>query len=537
MKKGTVIVGFILSFISGMMLMWGVDRGRGVTATKDAVAGVVEGTRKVNPGAPRVDLFVMSQCPYGVQAVNGFKDVMDKLGADVDLRVEFIGEKSPQGELTSMHGPKEVKGNLAQICAMKYSPKWFDLLLCQNKNMREVDTNWEACAKETGVPADKVKACMDGEEGKKLLGDSFQRAKEKGARGSPTIYIGGQQYQGGRRAPDFFKAVCNAFTGKKPEACANIPESPKVNVTLIGDKRCAECDTKRIEGMIRQRVANPVLTTVDYADAAGKALYDQIKGTQLPAAVFDATLDGDKEAAMAFARNMKPVGNYKVVSMGGAWNPVCADEGGCDKDECKNTLQCRKEVENTLEVFVMSQCPFGVKGLDAMQEVLKNFDNKIDFQVHFIGQGDAAKGLTSMHGQGEVDEDMREICAIKKYPKNYKFMDYIWCRDKNIKDTNWESCTGEKVGIDAKAIKKCFDGEDGKKLLEESFKYSAQLGFGASPTWLVNGKYKFSGVDPETINTNFCAHNKLKGCENKLSGPPAAPAGGQAAQPAGCGAQ
>ena len=54
----------------------------------------------------------------------------------------------------------------------------------------------------------------------------------------------------------------------------------------------------------------------------------------------------------------------------------------------------------------------------------------------------------------------------------------------------------------------------------------------ASPTWLANNKFKFSGVDPETIKTNLCTHNdKLPGCENKLTGR-AAPAG--AAQP-GCG--
>ena len=535
MKKGTVIVGFILSFISGMMLMWGVDRGKGVSATKDQAAAVVEGARKVNPGAPKVELYIMQQCPYGVQAENGFKDVVDKLGADVDIRLEFIGDKSPQGDLTSMHGPGEVKGDLVHICSMKYSPKWFDFVLCTNKNAREAPNTWEACAKESGVPVDKVKACVEGEEGKKLLSDSFQRAKDKGARGSPTIYIGGQQYQGGRRAPDYFKAVCAAFTGKKPEACSNIPESPKVNVTLLSDKRCAECDTKRFEGMIRQRVANPVLTSLDYADAQGKAMFEKIKPAQLPVAVFDATLDADKEAATVFARNQRVVGDLKVVAMGGSWNPACADEGGCDKDDCKNTLQCRKEEPNKLEIFAMSQCPFGVKGFDAMQEVLKNFNNEIDFSIHYIGNGDAAKGLTSMHGQGEVDEDIRQLCAIKKYPKKYKFMEYIWCRDKNIKDTNWESCASEKSGFDAKALKKCFEGEDGKKLLEASFKYSAESGMSSSPSWLVNGKYKFSGIDAETIKTNFCAHNKIKGCENKLSGPPAAPAGGPAPQPGGCG--
>jgi hypothetical protein len=49
----------------------------------------------------------------------------------------------------------------------------------------------------------------------------------------------------------------------------------------------------------------------------------------------------------------------------------------------------------------------------------------------------------------------------------------------------------------------------------------------------VNGKYQFSGIDPETIKTNVCAHNKLAGCENKLSGDTPAAPGGQGAP--GCG--
>ena len=34
------------------------------------------------------------------------------------------------------------------------------------------------------------------------------------------------------------------------------------------------------------------------------------------------------------------------------------------------SLLCREEKKNALDVFVMSQCPYGVLGLDAMKEVL-----------------------------------------------------------------------------------------------------------------------------------------------------------------------
>ncbi len=255
----------------------------------------------------------------------------------------------------------------------------------------------------------------------------------------------------------------------------------------------------------------------------------------LPVAVFDSTLDADKDAVAALSRGLKDARGQRFLSSGN-WNPSCADDGGCKLDACKSTMQCRPEVPKKLDVFVMAQCPYGVKGLDAMKEVTDNFKKAgeaIDFQVHYIGDGDASS-LSSMHGANEVAEDIREECAIKHYGKGLKYMDYVWCRNKSIRDTNWESCTGDSTGIDANVIKKCAEGDEGKQLVAASFAESKALGIGASPTWLANNKYKFSGIDAQTIKTNLCAHNpKLAGCDATLAGQaPAKP--GAAAQP-GCG--
>jgi len=537
MNKETTIIGFFLSFIAGMAVVRGLDTGGGLHGSVHATAEASQaGMRPANPGAVRFDLHVMSQCPYGVQAENAMKDVVAKFGQDLDLHVEYIGQKSPTGDLGSMHGPNEVKGDLLQLCAMAHAPaKWFDFVLCQNESSKEVATNWDACSKKLGIAGDPISACAEGKEGKDLLAASFKRSEDKGARGSPTMFINGTKYDGSRKPADLMRAICAAAPGKKPAACSDIPESPKVNVTVLTDARCgADCDAKRIEGQVRSKVGSPVLATVDYASAEGKKLFDAIKPVNLPALIFDKTLEADKDALAAFSRGMKDAGERKVVSMGG-WNAACADDGGCKLDECKATMQCRPEVPKKLDVFVMSQCPFGVKGLDAMKEVLDNFEKagtKIDFEVHFIGDGDAKTALKSMHGQGEVDEDIREACAIKHFGKGHAYMDYVWCRNKNIKDANWQACTGGKTGIDTEAMKKCSEGDEGKQLVESSFAESKASGIAASPTWLANNRFKFSGIDAETIKTNLCAHNKLAGCENKLTGQAAAPAGG--AQP-GCG--
>jgi hypothetical protein len=540
-NSATKVAGAAFFFLAGMGAMYAIDRGAApTTAGPDPAAGATvtdEGPTKPNPGAVRVDLFVMSQCPYGVQAEAGFEEVVTKLGADLDLRVEFVGDIDPSGELKSMHGAKEVFGDLLQACAQKHTSKWFEFIKCQNQDWKNIDTGWEACAKKVGVPADKIGACAKGPEGKELLTASFKRAEEKGATGSPTIFIAGKEYAGGRKPTDFMRAICGAYTGDRPAACNDVPELVKVNVTLLSDKRCAECETDGIARQISGTIGAPVIKNLDYGDPEGKKLFDAIQPAKLPAVIFDKSLDGDQDASQNLANALEARGDHKIASIG-KWNPRCADDKGCELDECKSTLACKKEEPNKLEVFVMSQCPFGVKGLDAMKEVLANFDKagtKIDFQVHYIGNGTASEGFKALHGQPEVDENIRHLCAINHYAKDRKYLDYIFCRNKDYKSNAWEPCTGSN-GIDTAVIKKCFEGKEGKELLEKSFAFSNSLDIGGSPTWIANGKFKFSGIDAETIKTNFCAHNKVKGCENKLSGQaPAASNGGAAAPAPGCG--
>jgi len=76
-----------------------------------------------------------------------------------------------------------------------------------------------------------------------------------------------------------------------------------------------------------------------------------------------------------------------------------------------------------------------------MKEVLDAFGKDIQFNINFIASA-AGDGFQSLHGQGEVDEDIRELCAITKYAKDMKYMDYIWCRNQDIKG-DWKKCTGD----------------------------------------------------------------------------------------------
>ncbi len=170
MNRNTAIIAALVSMLAGMLLMHLVTPklapALAAPIVKDSASVTVE-RPKANAGAVRVELYVMSQCPYGVQAVNAIKPVADKLGNDIDLTIDYIGQGSSPSSLTSMHGPKEVAGDIAQLCAAKVAPsKYLDLIACQNKNYQNVEANWQSCASEAGIPADRLQSCIRGDEGK-----------------------------------------------------------------------------------------------------------------------------------------------------------------------------------------------------------------------------------------------------------------------------------------------------------------------------------------------------------------------------------
>jgi predicted DsbA family dithiol-disulfide isomerase len=495
-----------------------------------------EGSKQTVAEKAKVEFYVMSQCPFGVQVEQGIAPVMEKMGGNVDLAIDFIGDNA-NGQLTSMHGENEVKGDQVQLCAMKYHPaQALKFINCMNKIPRDIPGNWEGCAKEIGLDVAKLKGCYEGPESAELLKTSFAKAQARNARGSPTIFIGGKPYKGPRGEMAFSRAICDAFPKDKPDLCASLPPPVKVPITIVTDKRCPECQVERWKGRLEGMFPGADFTVKEYTEEYGKKFYTDLGLSLLPAIL----LGKEVEKSDSYERvksSLQPRGDYLEYSAGAKFDPtkeICDNQQDdtndgkvdCEDKDCKEALVCRKEMPKRLDVFVMSQCPFGVKALNAMDEVLKNFNNGIDFNVNFIASA-AGEGFKSLHGQPEVDENIRELCAIKNYKRNFKYMDYVLCRNKNIKSDNWQECTGAN-GINAKVIDKCFAGE-GKELLRENIKVAAGLGIGASPTWLANNKFQFSGLSADEIKTQLCKYNNaLKNCDKKLTGPETGGKGGGA---------
>ncbi|RLB48025.1 MAG: hypothetical protein DRI90_25750 [Deltaproteobacteria bacterium] len=353
-----------------------------------------------------------------------------------------------------------------------------------------------------------------------LLGTGLGCDKDKSEEQKKTTVVfdsPGSPWDSGATAPSLSKN-------------AALPTAAKVKLIVLADKRCTErpCDPGPALRKVTGSLPGLEVVRHDWSEDECKKVFDREGLKVLPALLFEETIKKHPGySTISPFLEATPKGKLHQLQIRTDFDPraeICdngKDDTGndlvdCKDPGCKGHVACREEIPGRLDVFVMSQCPYGVKALDSMSDVLDAFDRKIDFRVHFIATA-KGKGFKSLHGQPEVDENIRELCAIEHFGKSYAYMEYIWCRNRKIRDTNWKACTGKK-GIDAGVLDKCFSGKEGQDLLGEDIKLAIELGVRASPTWLANNRHIFHGVAPEAIKQGFCKHNKgTKGCEKKLS--------------------
>lgn len=187
---------------------------------------------------PTVELFVMSFCPYGVQAETLMKPVVDLLGTKANIKVRFI--VNIQGDtvdsIQSLHGATEAQEDLRQACIMKYYDQktfWNYLMEIDNNcygkiNTRDaaaLDTCWKSAATKAGIDIAKIQTCSNSTEGLNLLKADEQLTDNYGVSGSPTIIINGAIYGGGRSSEAFKQAICDSFTTAPSECSQTLSSS------------------------------------------------------------------------------------------------------------------------------------------------------------------------------------------------------------------------------------------------------------------------------------------------------------------------
>ena len=338
-------------------------------------------------GEVKVELFVMSHCPYGTAAEDTLIPAAKELG--VPLRIEYITTETPTG-FNSLHGQPEVDENIIQLCALEDDhDKGLDFILCRNKDIK---ADWNVCAAETGVSISVVKACFDGPDGKKWLSDSAKVSTEKQVSASPTIFVNGEPYSFGPN-PDVFKwYICDQYD-EKPDSCANVQEPKEVTVKILVDERClaAECNPNVYVDSLKYIFPGLKTEVLDYQTPEGEAFYNEIGADMLPLFLFDKDIT-EVAGADQLARYLTDMGDYKRLAVPAEFDPnqeICGNEIDdnedgkidCDDAKCENDISCNKRAVPEVELFIMSHCPYGTQTMKGIVPVVELLGDKIDFEL------------------------------------------------------------------------------------------------------------------------------------------------------------
>ena len=172
-----------------------------------------------------------------------------------------------------------------------------------------------------------------------------------------------------------------------------------------------------------------------------------------------------------------------------------------------------------MEIFVMSQCPYGVMAENAVIAAKKEGKSPKanDVRIRYIVGYDDARGFNSLHGSAEWEENVRQLLIAKYYPE--KLWKYLEIRNKDYRSSRWDKAM-EDAGINVKKIMKKFDTE-GLELLKQEAAYGKEYGVNASPTFLWEGK----------VQMDFGSASQVEGFG--FLNPNAARPGAAAAAPAG----
>jgi len=149
----------------------------------------------------------------------------------------------------------------------------------------------------------------------------------------------------------------------------------------------------------------------------------------------------------------------------------------------------------TVELFIMSLCPYGVKAEKEILPVIKDFGDKIDFKIKFIVnvRGDSIEQIGSLHGTDEVKENLRQAAIMRDYPDKFSaYIDkisekscVISCGEIKL-DDYWQKTAGE-LGMDTDKISSFVFGQDSINLLKENENDAKKYNVDASPTLVING--------------------------------------------------
>ena len=183
----------------------------------------------------------------------------------------------------------------------------------------------------------------------------------------------------------------------------------------------------------------------------------------------------------------------------------------------------------TALLFIMSFCPYGNQAEEGIAPATALLKDRLTVEPHYVIYSNYASGYPdycldkenkycSMHGIGEVNQDVRELCVYKYQPEKYwQFIQQINkdCTAENV-DTCWTK-SAKTTGVNTTKISQCQKSE-AYSLLAKEVELNKKYNVKGSPDLLVNETQYQGSRSPEDYKNALCSafNTEPKECSTVL---------------------
>jgi hypothetical protein len=181
--------------------------------------------------------------------------------------------------------------------------------------------------------------------------------------------------------------------------------------------------------------------------------------------------------------------NRKMTVTRGGWHRI---DGGAGRDDAIAALFAEKqgqkadaagvpkEENRVYDLYIMSMCPYGIKALGEVAELIRAFPQR-EWNVWFIGTAEEGEGkLLSLRGAEEMFDEKMWLAVKALYP--FRYHEFLFLKSASSEHTEK---IFEEMGLDAAKIRRWAE-ERGSGELRQHYIRSMRLNISASPTLMVN---------------------------------------------------
>ncbi len=217
MNKGTAIVGFFMSFLAGMFLMWGINKSGGMEISAETAGGAggpVDHASALIPvteedptwGNPDALVTIVEisdfECPY-CGRVNPTMDALKKKYGKDKLRI--VWKHHPLPFHKSARPAHEAAAAVMDLGGSDAFWKFHDLAFANRQSL--TPENFKKWAIESGVDGAKFEAAVKDKKYSAKVDADMAVAKKIGANGTPAFRINGVELSGAQPEAKFVEVI------------------------------------------------------------------------------------------------------------------------------------------------------------------------------------------------------------------------------------------------------------------------------------------------------------------------------------------